>query len=162
MARTRSNPPCGVRLAVVNRTRCRLPSLQLLNRAAGLALSPLVSKAGKRPLAATLVCVGQRRMRQLNARFTGRSELTDVLSFAEGEVDPDEGVYRVGDVIICSAAARKAARGRGVSIKDELMLYALHGWLHLAGYRDGNSVQKDRMVAAERRIMKALGLRRAD
>ncbi len=139
-----------------------MPARRLLEKAAGLALWPLVSKAGKGPLAATLVCVGERRMRQLNEKFTGRGELTDVLSFPEGEIDPDEGVYRAGDVVICSAAARKAARGRGVPVRDELMLYALHGWLHLAGFRDDDSVQKNRMIMAEKGIMNELGLRRAD
>jgi probable rRNA maturation factor len=149
-----------VQVEVVNRTRCRLPARKLLTRAAGRALAPLASRSGRRPMSTTLVCVGRRRMEALNSRFTGRAELTDVLSFAEGEVDREEDCYRVGDVVICSEAARRQARARGLRLGGELLLYALHGWLHLAGYRDRTSRQKARMVEAERTIMKELGLSR--
>ncbi len=162
MARREADHARSMRVAVVNHTRLKLPPRLLIEKGAGLALTNLRSQAGGRPLAVALVCVGQKRMKDLNRRFTGRSELTDVLSFPECEVDREEGTFRVGDVVICSEAARRAARARGIGASHELMLYAIHGWLHLAGYRDATSAQKARMVKAEKRIMNRLGLRRAD
>jgi probable rRNA maturation factor len=149
-----------VRVAVTNRTRCRLPGGKLLAEAAGLALVRLRGRARGRGLATSLVCVGGRRMGQLNRRFAGRAGLTDVLSFPCGELDPDDGRFHVGDVVICSEAARRESAARGLSLRGELLLYALHGWLHLAGYRDGTAREKCEMLRAEKRIMKRLGLRR--
>ena len=151
-----------MRVAVINHTRVKLPARSLLVRGAEQALAGLRRRARGRPLAATLVCVGERRMKDYNRRFTGRSELTDVLAFFEGEVDREEGTYRAGDVIVCSEAARRQARARGIRVSDELLLYAVHGWLHLAGYRDATSAQRAGMVDAERCIMNKLGLRRTD
>ena len=39
---------------------------------------------------------------------------------------------------------------------EELMLYVVHGWLHLAGYDDLEPTKKRRMRAAEARAMKLL------
>ena len=161
MARRRREPPGGVRVTVVNRTRSRLPARGALVRGAGLALARLRPAAGGRRLATTLVCVGRRRMRVLNARFRGRRELTDVLSFGEHEVDPEDGSFRAGDVVICSEVARRQARRRKIRARDELLLYAIHGWLHLAGYRDGTERRRSEMARAERRIMRRLGVRRS-
>jgi len=149
-----------VRLEIANRTRSPLPPRKLLAEAARLALRPLSKKARGRPLAATLTCVGERRMRKLNARFAGRAETTDVLAFPMGEVDPEEGRFAAGDVVICGPVARRQARARGLSVRGELLLYALHGWLHLAGHRDGTRRGRAAMVRAEQRIMKRLGLPR--
>jgi probable rRNA maturation factor len=137
-----------------------MPSKRLLTAAAEMALAPLRSRCGGLPVLASLVCVGERRMRSLNARFTGRAELTDVLSFEEMEPDPESGCFRAGDVVICSEAARRQSRARGLSMRGELALYAVHGWLHLAGHRDGDAAGRARMVRAERRIMSRLGLNR--
>ncbi len=149
-----------VHLEVVNRTRSPLPPRKLLGEAARLALRPLAKQARGRPLAATLTCVGERRMRELNARFAGRAGVTDVLAFPMGEVDPESGRFVTGDVVICRPVAEREARARKLSVKGELLLYALHGWLHLAGHRDGTARGRAAMVRAERRIMKRLGLPR--
>ncbi len=137
-----------------------MPSRRLLAAAAELALAPLAARASGLPVLASLVCVGERRMKDLNRRFTGRAELTDVLSFEEMEPDPEGGCFRAGDVVICSEAARRQARERGLNLRGELTLYAVHGWLHLAGHRDKKPAERARMVRAERRIMGRLGLSR--
>jgi probable rRNA maturation factor len=160
MARSRRDVARRVRLRIVNHTRSPLPPRGKLERAAALALAPLARRSKGRGLASSLVCVGAERMRRLNAEFAGRAELTDVLSFDEGEVDPDDGLYHVGEVVICRPVAVREARARGLTAKGEMLLYALHGWLHLAGHRDDTPRGRTRMVRAERRIMRSLGMPR--
>jgi probable rRNA maturation factor len=52
-------------------------------------------------------------------------------------------------------AARYAAE-HGRDFAEELTLYLVHGWLHLAGYDDLQPVKKRRMRAAEKRAMTLL------
>jgi probable rRNA maturation factor len=40
--------------------------------------------------------------------------------------------------------------------RDELILYIVHGWLHLAGYDDVTPREKRKMRAAETRALKLL------
>jgi probable rRNA maturation factor len=165
----------AVRIEVLNRSRGRLPGRRLLERAAGLALAGL---AGRRRLSTTLVCVGQREMTELNARFHRRRQPTDVLSFDYGDRKWGAGDRRrlgrrsrtpspeprtpllVGEVVICREVAVREARARALPVAGELLLYAVHGWLHLAGYGDGTAHRRRRMVAAERRILSKLGFER--
>ena len=143
-----------IRLEIVNRTGARLPARTVLLRAAGMALAG----CGRgRPLLLTLVCVGARRMAALNRRFHGCAEPTDVLSFPLDEVDEDTGRLVVGEVVVCRPVAEREARRRGLAVGDELLLYALHGWLHLAGHDDHAEEDRRRMRAAERRILRKLG-----
>ncbi len=143
-----------IRLEIVNRTGSGLPARAVLLRAAGLALAGVRTR---RPLLLTLICVGARRMAGLNGRFHGCDEPTDVLSFPLGEVDEDTGRLVVGEVVVCRPVAEREARRRGLAAADELLLYALHGWLHLAGYDDHRDADRRRMRAAERRILRKLG-----
>ena len=158
----RRSPDAGgrIHLQIVNRTRSPLAARGSLEAAARLALAPLAGKAGGREISTALVCVGGARMKKLNAEFTGRAELTDVLAFPMGEVDPEEDRFLVGEVVVCRPVAEREARSRGLPVRNELLLYALHGWLHLAGHRDGTERGRARMLRAERRIMGALGLKR--
>jgi probable rRNA maturation factor len=48
----------------------------------------------------------------------------DVLAFPHGEI------------IVCPAVAATLCRGHGLSLREELLTYILHGILHLAGFRD--------------------------
>ena len=63
----------------------------------------------------------------------------------------------VGEVVICRPVAVREARRRRLSVEGELLLYAVHGWLHLAGYDDGTAGRRRCMRAAEGRILRRLG-----
>ncbi len=72
-----------------------------------------------------IVFVRENTMRNYNKRFTGSHGTTDVLAF---DVD---NVYIV---IVCTDVARKNAILYGERYEDELVLYIIHGILHLSGY----------------------------
>ena len=75
--------------------------------------------------------VSRREITDLNDRYRGRNEPTDVLSFP-GEPGP-EGRH-LGDIVICPAVARARARRAGQSATDELKTLLLHGVLHCMGH----------------------------
>ncbi len=85
-------------------------------------------------VSASLVLVGDVRMRHLNRTFRGYDRPTDVLAFPASNGDfPDEADY-LGDIVISVETARRQARRRGSTLPRELRVLALHGLLHLLGY----------------------------
>lgn len=95
-------------------------------------------------------------MAVLNKQFLHQSGPTDVLSF---ELDHDSrGRVTCGEIIICHAIARQQARALGHPIAHELLLYALHGLLHLCGFDDRTDPAFTAMHAKEDEILARLGV----
>lgn len=97
--------------------------------------------------------VSDRRMADLNHRFRGKPQPTDVLSFP---VDPGENGY-LGDVVISAETARRNARRSGRSLREELRILILHGVLHLLGY--DHETDRGQMNRLERKLRRVWELR---
>ena len=112
---------------------------------------------GIEDVAITVVLTDEAGMSAFNRQFAGLNNPTDVLSFPDGERDPDTGQVYLGDVIVCPAIALAgAARGRH-SLLDELCLLTVHGVLHLLAHDHDTEQARSRMWAAQSRIMRRLG-----
>ena len=74
-------------------------------------------------------------MKELNKKFTGRNQTTDVLSFGmrEGEGDATE-CPSLGDVYVSLDQAKRQAEEYGVDFEEEVARLVAHGLLHLLGY----------------------------
>jgi probable rRNA maturation factor len=95
-------------------------------------------------------------MAQLHQQFMNLPGPTDVLTFP---LDEDEdGNVVAGEVVVCVPEARRRAREHGVAVERELLLYALHGMLHLCGYDDRTSRAFRTMHETEDRILTQLGV----
>ena len=95
-------------------------------------------------------------MAQLHEQFMGVRGPTDVLTFP---LEKDEaGNVVAGEVVVCVPEARRQARARGVAVERELLLYALHGMLHLCGYDDRTARAFRTMHRTEDRILTQLGV----
>lgn len=70
-------------------------------------------------------------MRDLNGRYRGVPEPTDVLSFGD---DPPETTGVLGDLVIDLPQVLRQAPKYGVSPEEELRRVIVHGILHLAGH----------------------------
>lgn len=97
-------------------------------------------------VAVDLSIIDDVEMIELNRRFKAKECTTDVLAFYDGEPDSDEGYYHLGDVAVSADTAAREADLLGVDIQEELLLYAVHGVLHLLGLRDGSDVEKNKCV----------------
>jgi probable rRNA maturation factor len=102
----------------------------------------------------SIVLVGNRRMSGLHERFLRISGPTDVLTFPI-EYDA-RGRPTSGEVVICVPEARRRARQLGNDLRDELLLYALHGMLHLSGFDDRTDRDSRRMHRTEDTILRRL------
>lgn len=109
----------------------------------------------------------------LNKRFLGRAEATDVLAFpmddepVEGGRSPDSGgtgpgwapgepddlPTMIGDIVICPAVAQRNAPSHAGTYEDEMALLVVHGILHLLGM---DHVDDDEAAAMERREQELL------
>ncbi|MBI4309419.1 MAG: rRNA maturation RNase YbeY [Candidatus Omnitrophica bacterium] len=88
-----------------------------------------------------IVFVGPKRMRRINAKYLGHDYVTDVIAFDHGEI------------IVCPQMAVGNARIYGNTVEKEIILYAIHGILHLAGYEDKTPQGVRRMRAKEQEFM---------
>ena len=92
-------------------------------------------------------------IREVNARHLNRDRPTDVIAF---DYDPDsEGI--AGEVIVSAERARQEAEARGHDPVEELLLYVVHGIMHLSGYDDKDKDDAKEMWKAQNRVMKKLG-----
>lgn len=111
----------------------------------------------KPPLAELSVAlVGDKEMSRLHERFMGIPGPTDVLTFPLDE--DDAGDVTAGEVVVCVPEAKRRSRDEGTSHRDEVLLYALHGLLHLCGYDDRTTRAFNRMHKKEDELLAALGV----
>ena len=95
-------------------------------------------------------------MSELHWRFMRVRGPTDVLTFPLDH-DP-RGRVVSGEVVVCVSEARRRARAEGVAVERELLLYALHGLLHLCGYDDRTADAYRAMHHTEDQILTRLGV----
>lgn len=97
-------------------------------------------------------------MQRLNREHLDHDYDTDVLSFlfdsTEGEAisqDVPRGVGKSidGEVLVGAGTATRVAKDFGWSVEDEVILYLIHGLLHLVGYDDLSDAEKSIMRQRE-------------
>ncbi len=118
-----------------------------------------------------LVIANQEKVQQLNLRYLGKDEPTDVLAFsmlpepATGEeakadlphfVVPPDGVSHLGEVIVSYPQAVIQAEEHRHSVKKEIAILIIHGILHLLGYEHDTPVREHRMRAREAEILSSI------
>jgi probable rRNA maturation factor len=81
---------------------------------------------------------------------------TDVITF-EGNA----ALESAGEICVSADTAATFAAAHKRDFSQELTLYIVHGWLHLAGYDDLKPAKKRRMRAAETRALDLLRTARA-
>lgn len=93
-------------------------------------------------------------MAELNGYHLGHEGPTDVLTFDLRERDD---LPIDGEIALSVDIARRAAAERGHDLALELALYAVHGVLHLLGYRDDARKAARQMHRREDEIFESLG-----
>ena len=109
------------------------------------------------PATLSVAVVDDATMAALHERFLGVAGPTDVLTFELGHDDAD-GRVTEGEVVVDADEAARQAAERGHRVEVELLLYALHGLLHLSGYDDLDPASHARMHAREDEVLEAIGV----
>lgn len=113
---------------------------------------------------------------ELHDRFLNDPSETDVITFPGDEVftapkrrnlagtpakSPAVATDEfAGEIIVCVPQAMRAATRLNTSPADEILLYLVHGWLHLAGLDDLADEPRRQMRAAEAEALEILRLAR--
>jgi len=115
-------------------------------------LAAFVARAEGRSLAQIdLAVVADRRIAALNRSYLGHAGSTDVLSF---DLSDSRTPGICGQLIVCGDLAVREARRRGCSPQRELMLYVVHGLLHLMGYDDTSIRAAAKMHARQDELLR--------
>jgi probable rRNA maturation factor len=119
------------------RVRVR-PLLRRLKAALPLLPGPLPEQID----AIEIILIDRVVMARVHGDFLGDPTQTDVITFPYGEI------------LVCPAVAREQSPGHGLAMEEEVLLYALHGLLHLAGYDDTTPALARRMARAQGRLFR--------
>jgi len=112
----------------------------------------------------SVAVIGNDEIQVLNRQFLEHDYATDVLSFlleCEGEsTETSESASPLGsgktisgEVIISAEMAEDRAAEFGWEADKELLLYLVHGLLHLCGYDDHSDEQRALMRSRERAVL---------
>jgi probable rRNA maturation factor len=105
----------------------------------------------------SIAVVDDETIHELNRQFLAHDYPTDVLSFTL-EDDPPR---LEGEIVVSVDTARQNAVEAGWLPAKELLLYVIHGTLHLAGYLDKSPEDDADMRAAEAAVLARLGVERS-
>lgn len=118
------------------------------------AIEQVLVDAGKSEAVISLAVVDNEAIHELNRLHLKHDYATDVLSFIfeDGRNSTD------GEVIVSAPMAVEIAGRLGAPSHDELLLYIIHGCLHLVGYDDKDDAARKQMIAQEAKTLEALGI----
>ncbi len=89
-----------------------------------------------------IVLVDRATIARVHGQFMDDPTETDVITFPYGEI------------LVCPAVARDRATELCVKPDEEVLLYALHGLLHLAGYDDATPKLAKEMAKAQEKLLR--------
>ncbi len=135
------------------------------------AVAAALDQAGfQEPVEVSVVLADDQRLRELNRRYRGLDQPTDVLSFGGANFGagqpatqraPGEGggepLY-LGDIVISMDRCAAQAQAQGHSPDAELALLVVHGTLHLLGYDHDTQRRKARLWSAQGAALRSMGL----
>ncbi len=104
----------------------------------------------------TVYVVGDARMKAEHLRHFGDATSTDCMTFPM-DVDA-KGRATEGELLLCWPHARRLAKLHGIDARSELLLYGVHGLLHLCGFEDKTAAGFRTMHALEDKLLMRLGV----
>ena len=117
-----------------------------------------LAESETRDCSLTVLLVDAKASARLHETHFADASATDVMTFPDGGLDPETGRRHLGDLAVCVDVARRAAAARRRAVGDELILYILHGLLHLLGHDDRKPRDRAKMWAAQRRLLAGVGI----
>lgn len=118
------------------------------------AVRQILQDAGIASAEISLALVDDPTIHGLNRQYLAHDTPTDVISFV---LDQEDGRL-AGEVIVSTDTAATTAARLGWPAEDEVLLYVVHGTLHLVGHDDQDPQSLAAMRQAERHYLAAFGL----
>ena len=140
----------GVRVKVKNINRRYKLNEKFLEK-----LIPEILKYIKKKIELEVIFLSDGAIEVINKRYLKRDFPTDVLSFKIDRAE-FEGEEDLGEIFISVDTARENSKIYKTDFEKELVLYVIHGILHLFDYDDGTIKDKIRMSEKEREVLNYL------
>ncbi|NLG13843.1 MAG: rRNA maturation RNase YbeY [Lentisphaerae bacterium] len=112
-----------------------------------------------------IILLDQGNMAELNQAHLNHAGPTDVLTFdlrnensAFGDIQ-DQDEFVAAEIYVCPEVAARYAKEHGLDPSTELLLYVVHGMLHLMGFDDHSEQDAAKMRQAEARTMEKIKAR---
>lgn len=102
----------------------------------------------------SIAVVDDPTIHEINRQYLEHDYPTDVLSFVLEDREP----YLEGELVVSTDTAATNATDYGWSAHSELLLYVIHGALHLVGYLDKQPDDVAEMRAAEAKYLQEFGI----
>ncbi len=116
------------------------------------AVEEVLGKEGK-DANLSFAFVDNNEIKKLNKRYFDSDEVTDVIAFP---LSNQKNVISGEIIVSVETAVDTAGKGR-INIEGEILLYVVHGLLHLLGYSDDTREDSKIMHDMESKILKDLG-----
>lgn len=146
-----------MKIEIVNQQKIKRVNLKklsiFLKEAKSLFNIPAKIKRKKIPAKVSVLLCDNSFIRKLNRKYFKKSGSTDVISFPLP--DDFEPGY-LGDVVVSVEKASQVSKKIGCTWEKELVLYIVHGILHLTGFCDGAKEERVVMEARQQKIMDVL------
>ena len=123
----------------------------------------VMKEEGRTAKSLSVVLTDNRHIRDLNHEYLGQDALTDVISFPLEDLDwpathhgsGNGGIN--GEIIASAELAVQQAQAIHGNPEAELLLYLVHGLLHLIGYDDRTPMDARRMHEREDALLEEFG-----
>lgn len=148
--------PCRAWLGAVPAVR------RVCRRAAIAALAAAQTRLAESEI--SMMLTDDATIADLNRRYRGRDAPTDVLSFANPDLQPGTppragaAPALLGDVVVAFETASADAAQDGKSLSDHLTHLVVHGVLHLLGYDHEDEGDARSMETLEVSVLAGLGI----
>jgi probable rRNA maturation factor len=127
-----------------------VPDAVTLRRLLARAVRAALRQQQVRDAEISVALLNDAEVLDMNDRFLGHAEVTDVISFALY----DDGEMPVGDIYIGFEQAERQAERAGVDSREELVRLAVHGTLHVLGHEHPDGA--DRVESAMWRLQEEI------
>lgn len=106
----------------------------------------------------SLAFLNEDEMSKVYHEYYGYTQFTDVLSFNSDTIDPETGVFILGEILICYPFVEIQAKNLNNSLFSEIYLLIIHGILHLLGYDHVEDQMKKEMWKIQTEILTKLNI----
>ena len=142
--------PVKIRIANLNKKK-RVPQKDVKK-----AALRVLKNFKKKNVFLGITFVDNEKIRVLNKKYMKCDRFTDVISFTFNEKTPSNIKTIIGDVYISSDMAGVNAKRFDTNLKKELILYTIHGVLHVLGFGDKSVREKTKIRKLEEKFLKDL------
>ena len=123
----------------------------------GEAVRAVMAAEGVAAAAVTVVLSEDADVAGVHEEFFGDPTPTDVMTFPMGG-GGTPGDPLTGELMVGAEHAGRVAAELGRSVEEEVLLYVVHGCLHLCGHDDQDLEGRRRMRERERAILGGMGV----